>query len=105
MPKKFSYKKFSFFAVLAVILLLIFFNFKGWLALPKDILYLGLQPFLKTFKWVGGQAASGIKIFVTIKDLSSENTRLKKENERLWQKNSLLKDADDAHNLLRHRRD
>ncbi len=105
--RKYNFSKgpISFFVVLAVILLLIFFNFKGWLGLPKDIVYWGFQPFLKSFKWIGEQADGGLKAFLTIKDLALENSKLKEENAKLWQENSAGKEAARENELLRQRLD
>jgi rod shape-determining protein MreC len=104
MPKKiFSKSKISFFVVIAVILLLIFFNFKGWLGIPRNIIYQASSPFLKSFQWLSAKTAAGVKIFTSIKDLMVENSDLKQENQKLWQENSDLKEAARENQDLRQR--
>lgn len=104
MPKKiFSKPIVSFLVVLAVILLLIFFNFKGWLGTPKNIVYQISAPFLKSFQWLGHKTAAGIKIFTSIKDLILENNTLSQENQKFWQENSTLKEATRENEILRQR--
>lgn len=104
MPQKFFSKSIvSFLMVLAVILLLIFFNFKGWLGTPKNIAYLVSAPFLKSFWWLSDNAAAGFKIFTSLKDLISENNKLSQENQKLWRQNSELKEIAKENEILRQR--
>ncbi len=104
MPKRFSFKYTgSFFIVIAVILLLIFFNFKGWLGTPKNIIYRVSAPLLKSFYWIGAKTAAGLRIFTSIKDLGLENDGLRQENQKLWQENSGLKDVARENEILRQR--
>jgi len=105
MTKKFSYKSLSVFVVLAVILLLIFFSYKGWLEIPKNIVFQIFNPILKPFQLSASQFGAGVKIITTIKNLISENNNLKKENQRLWQQNSGLKEAERENIILRQRLD
>ena len=104
MPKRFNFKYTgSFLIVIAVILLLIFFNFRGWLEVPKNIIYQAFSPVLKSFYWAGGKITSGLDIFFTLKDLGKENADLKEENAKLWQENSSLKEAAKENESLRQR--
>ena len=104
MKKKFINKNsITFFTVLAVILLLIFFNFKGWLGIPKNIVYQVSAPILKSFQWLSVKTAVGVKIFTSIKDLMVENRNLKQENQKLWQENSDLKEVAHENQDLRER--
>lgn len=93
----------SFFIVLAVILLLIFFNLKGWLSIPKNLVYFVSSPFLKIFQWSGKEISQGFTILFTIKDLSRENAALKAENQKLWKENSQLKEVAQENEILRQR--
>jgi len=104
MPKRFGLKfTASFLVVIVVILLLIFFNFRGWLEVPKSIVYRAFSPVLKSFYWAGGKITSGLDVFFTLKDLSADNARLKEENIKLWQENSIFKEAEKENESLRQR--
>ncbi len=104
MPRKILSKSITtFFLILAVILLLIFFNFKGWMGIPKNLVYFVSHPFLKIFQWSGNEISRGLTIFFTIKDLSLENAALKAENQKLWEENSRLKETVQKDEILRQR--
>lgn len=103
MPKKFSLKSLNFFIVLAIILLLIFFNLRGWLASPKNAIYFISSPFLKFFQQTSDKISSVLDFLLTIKDLSRENYFLREENQKLLQDNIILKEAARENALLRER--
>ena len=83
----------TFFAVLTVILLLNFFNWRGLLTGPKDLIFFVTSPFLKLF----GAADKGIfgawNFFVAIKDLNKENSNLKNANLFLFEELTRLKES------------
>ncbi len=104
MPKS-SYLK-SFYVsitVIAVILLLIFFNFKGWLEIPKDAVYFVSSPFLKFFQRASDKISGAFSFLFTIKDLENENYFLKEENQRLLKASTDLKEIIRENELLRQR--
>lgn len=68
---------------LAVILLLIFFNWRGSLAGPKNLVYLAASPFLKLFQAVDRGLSGSWNFFMTLKDLNRENAELKNQNSEL----------------------
>ncbi|KKT27242.1 MAG: Cell shape-determining protein MreC [Parcubacteria group bacterium GW2011_GWA2_43_9b] len=86
-------KLINFFVILAVILLLIFFNWRGLLSGPRDLVFWITDPFLKLF----GAADKGIfgawNFFVALKDLNKENVNLKKENTVLLEEVINLKES------------
>ncbi|TSC53843.1 MAG: rod shape-determining protein MreC [Parcubacteria group bacterium LiPW_39] len=104
MRKKIFLKSFgTFFVVLAVILLLIFFHFKGWLAIPKDAVYFISAPFLKFWQQTGDKISGVFNFLLTIKNLDRENYFLREENRKLFQENTDLKEAVQENKLLRQR--
>lgn len=104
MPQKFSRKSLSIFlVVIAVIFLLIFFNLRGWLAAPKDMVYFVGSPFLKFFQQTGDRIYGLFNYLTTIKDLSRENYFLSNENKALLAENSSLKEKERENELLRQR--
>jgi len=105
MMKKINFSKsfISYFFIIAVILLLIFLNYKGWLEAPKGVTSVIFNPVLRSFQWSANQFGAGIKIFTTLKDLISENNSLKQANQKLWQENSSLKEVARENEVLRQR--
>jgi len=104
MRKIFSFQKlFYFFGILAVILLLIFFNSRGWLSAPKKVIYWGASPFLKFFYASEQRVNEGIRFIFTIKDLALDNARLADENKKLWDENAGLKESARENEALRRR--
>jgi len=104
MFKKSRFKSLSaFFIVLAVILLLIFFSYRGWLTAPSDIIDGIFSPFLKFFNWSGNKISSAMNIYFTLKDLKKSNEQLRRQNLFLWQESSALKEAARENEILRQR--
>jgi rod shape-determining protein MreC len=93
MSKKHSFAIFSFIIIIAVILLLIFFNFQGWLAVPQNIVYQAASPFLKFFSWTGNRLSDGLSFFFILKDLADENYQLKSQNQSLKQENFSMRET------------
>jgi len=103
MRKFFINRVISFFVVLAVILLLIFFGRQGWLAMPQNIVFKISAPVIKIFQWGGDKISSSLSVLFTLKDLAQENTKLKEEAKQLWQENSFLKETARENEILRQR--
>ena len=89
--------------LVAVILLLIFFNSKGWLAGPKNILSLVFSPVLKFFQWTSEGITDGLTFVFTIKDLARENYRLKEENKNFWGQITAFKETTRENEIFRQR--
>jgi len=94
-------KLINFFAVLAVILLLIFFNFCGLLSPAKDLALWTAGPFLKLFRSVDKGFSGAWDFFVEIKDLNKENANLKNTNLALLGEVSRLKETARENEALR----
>ncbi len=94
-------KLINFFVVLAVILLLIFFNFGGLLAGPKSFVFFVASPFLKLFQAVDDGVAGAWGFFLTLKDLNKENANLKNENTAFLEEVTRLKEAVRENEVLR----
>jgi len=92
-----------FIIVLAVLLLLIFFNWRGWLKAPQDAATWIFSPVLRSFHWAAGQLAGGLNFLTTLKNIVAENYDLKQENQKLWQENTTFKEADRENQVLRER--
>jgi len=93
----------SFLVVLAVILLLIFFDWLGWLLPVKNAAFKISRPVLKVFEWSSNKTANGLGLFFTLKDLVQENVRLQEETSQLWRENTSLKAAARENEVLRER--
>ena len=91
----------NFFVVLAVILLLIFFNWRGLLAWPKSLVFWTTRPFVGFFQAVDNWIFSPLNFFITLKDLNQENAKLMNENKVLLGENSRLKEVARENELLR----
>lgn len=91
----------NFFVVLAVILLLIFFNWRGWLSLPKALAFWVARPFVGLFQTVDKWVAAPWNFFVTLKDISQENAKLAGENKKLFGENIQLKEVARENDILR----
>lgn len=91
----------NFFVVLAVILLLIFFNWRGWLAAPKAFAFWAVRPFVSLFQAVDNWVTAPWNFFITLKDISRENANLTSENKKLFAENSRLKEAARENEILR----
>ena len=96
-------KTFYLFSVLAVILLLIFFNYWGWLSSPKNFIYGISSPFLKFFQLVDRQIAGIFNFWTELKNLNWENKILRDENQQLLYENTNLKEALKENESLRQR--
>ncbi|HRY52613.1 MAG TPA: rod shape-determining protein MreC [Candidatus Portnoybacteria bacterium] len=91
----------KFFIVLAVILLLIFFNFRGLLSAPKSWALFAASPFLKLFQVMDKGVSGSWAFFLAIKDLNKENAGLKSENQFLFEEVTRLKEVARENELLR----
>jgi rod shape-determining protein MreC len=100
--RRFS-KTFYLFSVLAVILLLIFFNYLGWLGSVKNIIYQASAPFMKLFQSVDRQIAGAFNFWTELKKINQENKDLGDENRRLLDENASLKEVLKENELLRQR--
>jgi len=100
--RRFS-KTFYLFSVLAVILLLIFFNYLGWLNFPKDFIYGVSLPFMNLFQSVDRQIAGAFNFWTEIKNLNQENKVLRDENQKLLDENANFKETSRENELLRQR--
>lgn len=98
-------KLINFFIVLAVILLLIFFNWRGWLAAPKSLVFWATRPFVSLFQTVDKWVVAPWNFFITLKDLSQENANLTSENKILLGETTRLKETARENELLRQRLD
>jgi len=94
-------KTFYLFSVLAVILLLIFFNYLGWLGSSKNFVYNVSSPFMKLFQAVDRQIAGAFNFWTELKNLNQENKNLGDENRRLLEENTNLKEVLRENELLR----
>jgi len=94
-------KTFYLFSVLAVILLLIFFNYLGWLNFPKNFAYRASLPFMKLFQSVDRQIAGAFNFWTELKNLNRENKNLGDENQKLFYENTNLKEVLRENELLR----
>lgn len=86
-------KTFYLFSVLAVILLLIFFNYLGWLGSSKNFAYRVSSPFMKLFQLVDQQIAGAFNFWTELKSLNQENKNLSDNNQRLLDENNSLKEV------------
>lgn len=93
----------AFLLAAAIILLLVFFNFKGWLDAPKEMIYGAGSPLFKVFDKTGGFFSSASDFFLTIKELEKENRQLRQENEKMVQEVSCLKEIARENEVLRQR--
>lgn len=89
------------FLVLAVVLLLIFFNFRGLLTVPKSFVFFISTPFLKAFKAVDNGLAGSWEFFSTLKNVNKENADLKNENRSLFEEITRLKETARENEFLR----
>ncbi|SRR3989339_79465 len=94
-------KTFYLFSILAVILLLIFFNYLGWLGFPKDFVYNVSSPFMRLFQSVDRQIAGAFNFWTELKNLNQENKTLGDENKKLLDENMNLKEVLRENELLR----
>jgi len=94
-------KTFYLFSVLAVILLLIFFNYLGWLSFPKNFVYGASLPFMKLFQSVDRQIAGAFNFWIELKNLNRENKVLGDEKQKLLDENINLKEVLRENELLR----
>lgn len=93
----------NYILIIAVILLLIFFNSRGWLEIPKNSVFWISRPFLSAGQKTGDFLAGNLSFFFTIGDLNRENQALKKQNLELLKTNTALKETARENNLLRQR--
>jgi len=100
--RRFSKISYLFF-VLAVILLLIFFNFLGWLNFSKNIIYGASLPLMNLFQSVDRQVAGVFNFLIELKGLNQENKNLKDENKKLFFESTNLKEVLKENELLRQR--
>jgi len=91
----------NFFVILAVILLLIFFNWRGLLAGPKSLAFFATSPFLKLFQAVDNGMAGAWGFLAALKDLNNENIILRSENAALVEQVASLKEAERENEVLR----
>lgn len=82
-------------------MLLIFFNWRGWLGVPKSLVYWAARPFIGLFQTADKWVSAPWNFFVTLKDLSKENAELLSENRRLFGENSQFKETVRENELLR----
>lgn len=75
--------KAKFIVIFAVIGLLIFLNFQGWLEAPKSFVFRIFSPFQKISSGVGHKTADFFGIFFRAKFLKEQNQKLQEENLRL----------------------
>ncbi len=94
-------KLINFFVVLAVILLLIFFNWRGLLSGPKGLVFWTTRPLVVFFQAVDNWVSTPWHFFATLKDLAQENARLTNENKVLWGEASRLKEVARENEWLR----
>lgn len=94
-------KTFYLFSVLAVILLLIFFNYLGWLGSPKNFIYGISSPFMKLFQSVDRQIEGAFNFWTELKSLNQENKVLTDEKLRLIDENTNLKEVSRENESLR----
>jgi len=87
-----KHKFITFFMVLAVILLLIFFNWRGFLSGTKDMVFLITNPFLKLFGVMDRGIFGAWDFFAELKNINKENTDLKNENATLFKELTDLKE-------------
>ena len=101
MQKKGMSKIYYFSGLIAAIVLLIFFNYFGWLNAPKKVFYKISVPVLEPFKHVGGKAADYARVIGSLKSLIKEIESLRKENEELVLRTSKFEDIKKENELLR----
>ncbi|MBI4708799.1 MAG: rod shape-determining protein MreC [Candidatus Portnoybacteria bacterium] len=101
MPKKNFSKIYLLISFTAIIILLIFFNSFGWLALPKTIIFKSASLISKPFIFLGQKTSGGLKIIINLKDLAKENTLLTKENQELILKTAKVYELENENSLLR----
>jgi len=100
----FSKKPFrNFFLIIAAVLLLIFFNSRGWLELPRNLVFGAGRPFISVFQTAGDFLADNLSFLLTIGDLGEENQALKNENLELLKNNVALKEKARENDFLRAR--
>lgn len=94
-------KLINFFAVLAVILLLVFFNFRGMLSAPRNLTFWAASPLLKLFRAVDNGIFGAWSFFLSLKELNKENADLKNINSALFGEVARLKEAVRENEILR----
>ncbi len=94
-------KLINFVVVLAVILLLIFFNFRGLLAGPKSLVFFAVSPFLKLFQAVDNGVSGAWGFFSALKGLNKENANLRNENLAFLEEVTYLKETARENEILR----
>lgn len=92
---------FIFIITVAVIILLIFLNSRGWLNQPKNLFSQITSPIEKIFKKGGEGIYNFFKVFTSIKNLRIENIYLKEENQKLLSENTRLKEIERENQILR----
>lgn len=101
MRKIFSSKLVSFLVVVAIILLLIFLNFKGLLEGPKNVVYKIFSTFQKIFYSVSNKISDFFSFFFSINRTIKENSLLKEQNVKLLIEVSQLKEIARENEVLR----
>lgn len=91
----------NFFVVLAVILLLIFFNWRGLLSSAKDLALWTVSPFVRLFRSVDNGISGAWNFFMTLKNLNKENADLKNANLALVGEMAQLKETARENEALR----
>lgn len=94
---------FIFLIIVAVIVLLIFFNGKGLLSGIKNIFFKAASPFLNFFQHVAGAISNFCQSFLETKDLKRENATLKEENSRLLSEIAKINELERENKILREK--
>lgn len=93
----------NYLFIAVIILLLIFFNSRGWLEIPKNLTFQISRPFLSAFQKSGDFLSENLSFFFTIGDLNRENRALRNQNLELLKINTMLKETARENDLLRAR--
>lgn len=94
-------KLINFFVVLAVILLLIFFDWRGLLSVPNNLTLWAMKPFLKLFQAADRVVFGSWNFLVEIKNLNKENIDLKNKNSMLLAEITRLREIGRENEILR----
>jgi len=102
MPRKFiSQKLFKLAAIIAVCLLLIFFNPRGILDPLRGVFFKISYPFQKTFYLLSGKINNTFDFLGSISELKKENDTLVRENDAMSAEIASLKDIKKQNEILR----
>jgi len=94
-------KNIKYFAVVALLLVVIFASFRSANNPVRGIILTVSSPFLKTFRIFSGGVSGFFEFMRSIGDLKSENEKLVGENQELLAQNNRLKDAEKENQSLR----